>query len=143
MQECYVIVSLPHLKSMTHSLYKNSSFWGAPGGGAVSVYHLVWMKPSTAMVRAYIISKPRVNMKPRVRSQQTSQIIVGSYSSSLLGPCRPLADLGVSYVTLSPRSDTHHLNYNLLYQCSVACVKQILVFFFFSPQIAVSACRHS
>lgn len=74
----------------------------------------MWMKPSIAMVRAYIISESRVNMKPCIRNQQTSQVTVRNFSNSLLGPCRQGADLGVSYVTLSPRSNTNNLNYNLM-----------------------------
>lgn len=51
---------------------------------------LVWVKLPKAMVRAYIINKSKVNMKPCIRSQRTSQIIMGNISSSLLGPGRQL-----------------------------------------------------
>lgn len=102
---------------MAYSLYNEGSlfflfffFFGL----LINKTYQLMVKPSKAMVRAYIINKSRVSMKSHVRNQLTSQTVVSYTSSCLLGTRRQLADLGVSSVTLSPGSDTNNLSHYVI-----------------------------
>lgn len=69
-----LIISLSHLKKMTHSLYNfiiRILILFLEGGVCLSTKPttLVWVKSCKAMVRVYVINKPRVNIKPHIRSQ--------------------------------------------------------------------------